>query len=483
MLTWLVTLLLMVALGWGAFRIGQLLLGPLWSSLRWVAASRPIPLPVPSRRLLTRSPSDLADHSLTRPAISERTYLVSRDGFTLKVKTSGHFVDADGRPVGFPWSPEDRREAQAVVSSTVILSLEDRALTFAGTHVELGPQLRVVGDEALGWAVLDDATLDALSPADRLVIADHRISLWSPFALERGALDRALDVAVRIGRRILQASYKDGRIDLPGLYAENYRTAHRSETKVRALAQLLGGWPEHPESRAIAAEAQTGDDRQLRYRVALALKESGHQALLSLVADPLATPSVRAAAARSLLAAGAPAMVEALLSTTLAGLPEEVLLVLIPRLADRRAEADAPRLLELLPSASPELGAELAQGLARIGSAQAEPALLRLLGDEDPNLRIAAADGLAMVGTRSSLPALVVAARSRLQADLQIAASTAVELIRQRIGEGTRGALALSDDLPASAGALALDPQPQGAVSPLPDKTRKGTGDDHGRGG
>lgn len=446
MWTGLVTLLLVAALGFGAFWIGQLLFGPLISTVRWATKSWPKPLPLPARRVLARSPSDLDDAALTRPSISERTWELEHEGFRIKVRTSGNFVTADGRPSGFPWSPEDRAEARSVVSSTVILNLEDRGVSLGPTHVELTPPVGVNGDEALAWALWDDDLLDALPNTDRVAVANNRISLWSPFALEHGRLEGAIKVVVRLARRLLGATYKDGRLDLPSLYAENYRHARRPETQARAIFQLLANWPNSAEAQALGPEALRHPEALVRYRAALASGVSGLPVLERLIDESPAPASVRAAALRSLLMAADPEQLERNLDRPLAGLPEEVLLVLLPRLSARRRPEDARRLAPLLATAEGELALELARGLAVLGQAEAEPALLALYHrTADPALMIAAADALAMVGTPAALPTLVPATRARLQADLRLAADAAVRSIRARHPGHGPGALGLVD--------------------------------------
>jgi HEAT repeat protein len=482
-LTALVTLLLIAALGFGAFRIGQLLLGPLLSTFRWAAKSWPKPLPVPARRVLARSPSDLDDAALTRPPISERTWELEREGFRIKVRTSGNFVTPDGRPSGFPWSPEDRAEVRSVVSSTVILNLEDRGVNLGSTHVELAPPLSVSGDEGLGWALCDDLLIDALPPTDRLVVANNRISLWSPFALEHGRLEIAIDVVVRSARRLLAATYKDGRLDLPSLHADNYRHAHRPETQARAIFHLLASWPHSPEAIALGPGALEHPSPLVRYRAALASGAIGLPVLARLIDEKEVSPGVRAAALRSLLIATPPEDLDQALDRPLAEVPEEVLWVLLPMLAQRRRPEDARRLAPLLATAQGELALELARCLAVLGQAEAEPALLELYSRTlDPPTMIAAADALASVGTPAALPTLLPATRARLQPDLRLAADAAVKSIRARHPHHGPGALALIDP-EARAGDVSLLPGESAALSPTPDPTQGGTGPADGRGG
>lgn len=482
MLTALVTLLLVAALGFGAFRIGQLLLGPLLSSFRWAAKSLPQPLPVPARRVLARSPSDLDDAALTRPPISERTWELEHGGFRIKVRTSGNFVTADGQPSGFPWSPEDRAEARSVVSSTVILNLEDRGVRLGSTHVELSPPLSVSGDEALGWALCDDTLLDALPNTDRLVLANNRISLWSPFALEQRRLEAAIEVVVRLARRLLAATYKDGRLDLPSLYADNYRRAHRPETQARAIFQLLASWPHSAEAKALGPAALEHPDGIVRYRAALASGTAGLPVLERLVEEPQVVPSVRAAALRSWLMVAAPEAVDRALDRPLAALPDDALLVLLPRLSARRRPADASRLAPLLATAQGEVALELARCLAVLGQPEAEPALIDLYersGEE--TTMIAAADALAMVGTPASLPILSPATRTRLQPDLRLAADAAVRSIRARHPHHHPGALALIDGA-APPGGVSLAGAESAALSPSPEPAEGPAGPADGRG-
>lgn len=482
MWTGLVTLLLVGALGFGAFWIGQLLLGPLVATIRWATKSWPKPLPLPARRVLARSPSDLDDAALTRPSISERTWELEREGFRIKVRTSGNFVNADGRPSGFPWSPEDRAEARSVVSSTVILNLEDRGVSLGPTHVELTPPVGVDGDEALGWALWDDHLLDALPSTDRVAVANNRISLWSPFALEDGRLEGAVDVVIRLARRLLGATYKDGRLDLPSLYADNYRRAHRPETQARAIFQLLATWPNSAEARTLGPEALGHPEALVRYRAALASGDLGRPVLERLIDDGSAPASVRAAALRSLLMAADPEQVERTLDRPLSELPVEALLVLLPRLSARRHPEDASRLAPLLEAAQGELAVELARCLAVLGQAETEPALLALYARAaEPEVMIAAADALAVLGTPAALPILVPTTRARVQADLRLAADAAVRTIRARHPGHGPGALGLVD-APQKSGDLSVANAEGAALSPTAESAEGPAAPVDGRG-
>jgi HEAT repeat protein len=250
--------------------------------------------------------------------------------------------------------------------------------------------------------------------------------------------------------------------------AENARADPLGGVRLRNLTALMRERTDHPATAAAVRTALDDADEQIRLTAALASGAQGVDTLRSIAFDANASDAAGTRAIDALGDALSGADAERILSASVAGGREAMIVASLHVLA-RHGAGHIESIAALLPSEA-RRAREAARALGETGSEQAAPALVDALAHRDRDVRIAAATALGRVGSSAGhVVALRQAeASSRHRAFLR-AARQAIASIQSRLVGADHGQLALT--LPA--GELSL-PEPDAAGRLSPTRRTKG---------
>jgi hypothetical protein len=439
---------------------GNLLVAPvLWASKRFIAQRS-------GRRLLQATAGQLtATHSseakklldataFTRPTLGARDHEGIVDGLRVLTRTQPRTVDRQGAITGFPWTRQDQVSAQEVIGCSIVIDLRDRIPRELALHVQFGAEETSFGSEAAIASLLDGRLRASVRSGDQLALSDGLLMFDSPFAIRDGALYPLVEALVRAGSRLASAT-EFGVLHEARLLLENLEHDPDVSVRGRSTDVLLTSFPDHRQATLTLA---LGDrSPEVRFAAARHLKAGSFEIIQRVISDPLSSDGLTERALRHMIRRFKPERTVPMLRDVLLEGHRHLVRIAVRHLGELRYRPAVAWLDELandLIDPTGEIAVAIAQALGNLGYPEGEDTLLMLFEWEDLDVKLGAAEALGNVGTRRAVEKLLPAAKAnRLDRQLKIAAFTAIQAIRARLGPLGTGSLSLVEIAP-EAGAL-----------------------------
>jgi hypothetical protein len=417
---------------------------------------------LPTRSLEVKKIFDTT--AFTRPTLGTRDHEGDLEGVRVLMRTQPRTVDSGGAITGFPWSRSDQASATEVVGTGIVLDLRGRIPRELDLHVQFGPEEQSFGAERAIASLLDGRLRAVTRSGDQLAIGDGFLMFDSPFAIRDGALQILLAALVRAGKRLTEAT-SAGVLNEAQLLLDNL--AHDSDATVRSRSTdvLLAELPQHRQETL--ALALRDPSPEVRFAAARHLKAGSFEIIQRVIRDPLASDGLSERALRHLIRRFKPERTVPVLREVLHDGDRHLVRIAVRHLGELRYRPAVRWLDEVAKNLSdPDIGAAVAQALGNLGaSPDGEDALLQLFDWHEIDVKLAAAEALANIGTRRSVEKLLPATKTaRLDRRLKLAASTAIQAIRARLGPLGTGALSVVET-DSECGALSIDGSQPGALS------------------
>jgi HEAT repeat protein len=263
----------------------------------------------------------------------------------------------------------------------------------------------------------------------------------------------------------VQATW-NGTLDEGRLLLENLEHDLDVAVRSRSADVLLAELPN--QRQATLAIALRDASPEVRFAAARHLKAGSFEIIQRVIRDPLASDGLTERALRHLIRRFKPERTVPVLRQVLEEGDRHLVRIAVRHLGELRhapAVAWLDDLVRNIVDPSGELAIAVAQALGNLGS-EAEPTLLLLLEHPEVDVKLSAAEALGNVGTRRAVEKLLAATKTaRLDRRLKIAAGTAIQAIRARLGPFGTGALSLVETRDEQ-GALSIDRSAPGALSP-----------------
>ena len=386
-----------------------------------------------------------------------RDFSTSQRGFQIYVRTRAQTVDETGSTVGIPPTLEDTGTTRTVVSTWVVVVLDNKVSPKLTFHIEVEYDERTVGNEGLVAGLMNGAARTVLARGDRMTLTEARLILESPFLLSERSPSSVIEGVVTIAERLVRVCPSPHQVpNEVSLLRENLESDPSAQVRAQAADLLLSRY--RSLAFDVADTALQDPSPEVRLAAARHMGDVGFPVLEELIFDTqLDAPNadeLRQRALRFLIREFSVERTLPMLEKAIREGPDSLRQIAIRQIGHLRYSEAVAWLTPLARSRDLETIAAGCESLAEVGGSKAEAILIELLNRSEPSVLRAAVEAIAHIGTLSSAPRLLSIVKNGPTRAIRVSAATTLQLVTARGTRVETGRLSLLDA--ESAGTLAI---------------------------